>query len=250
MLELSAGLVMASFVAGVLMFIAPCTLPLVPAYLAFIAGVKPAEVSSAAVRQKIVRNSLLYSAGFTLVFVGFGILAGLLGSVAGSLRSVLIPLSGLLVIMFGLQMLHVVNLSRFFSSQSVSIPLFLKPGSATGAFVIGAAFALGWTPCIGPVLATVLLLAGSLGTVMSGALLLFVFSLGLALPFLLVALLYARATHYIATHQRFLYVTEVLGGLLLVGIGLLLLTNNFDLTIYYGTQALEFFGLGQLLDYY
>ena len=216
--ELSITLAASSFLAGILMFLAPCTLPLVPAYIAFIAGVKSTDAITHSVKRKIMRNSLLYVVGFSTVFILFGVLAGLAGVFVGSLREVLVPLCGILIIMFGLQMLHVLRLERWLGNYRISLPTFLTPGSSTSALVIGAAFALGWTPCVGPILATVLLLAGSSGTVLTGTILLALFSLGLALPFLLVALLYVRATHVIAEHPRFIVYTEIVGGVFLLSL--------------------------------
>lgn len=232
------------------MFVAPCTLPLVPAYLAFISGVKPGQALDTSMHRKIVLNGLFYVLGFSCVFILLGVLAGLAGVLVGALRQTLLPVAGVLVIILGLQMLHVLPLERWFESLSLPIPPYLRTGSAASAFAIGAAFALGWTPCVGPILASVLLLAGTNGTVWGGAVLLAIFALGLAIPFMLVALLYAEATDYIEEHQGLLRNVEKIGGLFLIGIGLLLLFNNFSLTVTYGYRLLEFFGIGDLLDYY
>jgi len=248
--EISLFLIASAFIAGLLMFLAPCTLPLVPAYLAFIAGIKPGDQISEKTNRRIVVNSLYYIAGFSVVFVSLGFLAGWAGAFVGSLRQVLIPLSGVLVIIFGLQMLHIINISKLFGNFKITLPSQLTPGSPTSAFVIGVAFALGWTPCVGPLLATILLMAGTSGSVFGGVFLLSVFAAGLALPFFITAVLYASATKFISTHQGFIKATEFVGGGLLLLIGVLLLTNNFELTVLYGYKILEFFGIGNLLDYY
>jgi len=243
-------LILSAFVAGLLMFLAPCTLPLVPAYLAFIAGVKPNTVIDHKTKIKIIRNSIYYCLGFSVVFILLGILAGLAGTFVGSLRHILLPLSGVLIIIFGFQMLHVLKPAKLFSDFHIILPDFIKPGRPTSAVVIGMAFALGWTPCVGPILATILLLAGTSGTVIQGALLLTVFSIGLAIPFILTATIYTFATQHILKHQLFIRYSEVFGGVFLILIGVLLLTNNFDLTILYGYKIFNFFGIGDLLDYY
>ena len=248
--ELSLALILSAFIAGFLMFLAPCTLPLVPAYLAFIAGLKSGEVVTTKAHRRIIINSLLYVIGFSLVFVTFGIVAGLFGTLAAALRTVLVPVTGVLIIIFALQMLHVLKLKRFMGSVRVTLPTFMKPGSPLSALVIGMAFALGWTPCVGPLLASILLLAGTTGTVFSGALLLAVFALGLGLPFIMTAILYAGASSFIAEHSGFIKVTEFLGGLFLLLIGLLLLTNHFELTVVYGYRLMDMLGIGNLLDYY
>lgn len=237
-----------AFIAGFLMFLAPCTLPLVPAYLAYIAGIRPGQVIGERVKRRIRINSLYYVLGFSLVFITLGVLAGIAGTLVSAIRQVLLPVAGLLILFFGLQMLHVIRFDL--GTRRLKLPLIGKPGSGISAFVIGAAFALGWTPCVGPILATVLLLAGSSGTILSGTVLLFVFSLGLAIPFVLVAFFYASATEFIAEHQAFVRVTEMIGGIFLLLIGALLVTDNFELTIVYGYQFLELIGVGNLLDYY
>lgn len=250
MFELSFAFVVSAFIAGFLMFLAPCTLPLVPAYLAFIAGVKPGDTVDSRVHRRIIWNSIFYSLGFSIVFIGFGILTGLASIFVAIVRDVLMPVMGVLIIVFGLQMLHFINLSRFFKTTSVGMPGFLKPGSALSALVIGMAFALGWTPCVGPILATILLLAGTSGTIASGAILLAVFSLGLALPFVLTAILYASASNFITRYAGIARAVELLGGVFLILIGVLILTNNFELTLVYGYRIMEFFGLNSLIDYY
>jgi cytochrome c-type biogenesis protein len=250
MVEISHALAVSSFAAGVLMFLAPCTLPLVPAYLAFISGVKPNQDLDERVRRKIILNGFLYVLGFSVVFVTLGVLAGLAGVLVGALRQTLLPIAGVLIVLFGLQMLHVLRLEQWFTSFNVAVPAYLQAGRGPSAFVVGAAFALGWTPCVGPILASVLLLAGTHGTVLGGALLLSLFALGLAIPFLLVAFLYAEATDYIRGHQRLLAYVEMIGGGFLVLIGLLLFFNNFELTILYGYKILEWLGFGSLLNYY
>lgn len=231
------------------MFLAPCTLPLVPAFIAYISGIKPSETRVKSQR-KIILNSLFYVLGFSVVFITFGVLAGLAGVFASSLRQVLVPLAGVLVIIFGLQLLHIVSVDKIFSKSPNKIPDSVKPGTPFSSFIIGAAFAIGWTPCVGPILATVLLLAGSSATVFSGGILLAIFALGLAIPFMLTAFLYSHATHFITKYAFIVKITEVIGGVLLLTIGVLLLTNNFELTILYGYKLLESVGIGNLLDYY
>lgn len=247
--ELDITLAVSAFIAGVLMFIAPCTLPLVPGFIAYVAGIKSTDATRTH-RGEIVRNSFFYVIGFSVVFIIFGMLAGLAGTLAASLQSALMPVSGVLIIIFGLQLLHIISLDQWLVHQPITIPTSMRPGSPLSAFVIGAAFATGWTPCIGPILATILLLAGTSSTVVSGGILLALFSLGLALPFMVVAVLYSQATAFIASHSGFIRGTEVFGGLFLILLGCLLLTNNFDLTIKYGYELLNLLGVGNLLDYY
>jgi cytochrome c-type biogenesis protein len=251
MLELNLAFAVSSFIAGLLMFLAPCTLPLVPAYLAFISGVRQNDVRvHKAARRKIQTNAVAFVLGFSVIFISFGILAGFFGSFVGPYRALLSQVGGAFIIIFGLLMLNVIHFVPLARDHKMKLPKFIKPGEPTSAFLIGSIFALGWTPCVGPVLASVLLLATTKATVFSGALLLTLFSAGLAVPFIATAMLYAKAGNVIAKYSNVSRYVSMFGGLLLIGIGLLLLFNNFGLTILYGYQFLEFLGIGNLFEYY
>lgn len=248
---LTIALGASAFVAGFLMFLAPCTLPLVPAYIAFISGVKEQDARSrASARRKIRRNALMFVFGFSLIFISFGVLAGFFGSFIGPYRSILSQIGGAFIILFGFMMLGALNFAPLQREYTVSLPKSIKPGERFSAFLMGSIFALGWTPCIGPVLATVLLLASTSATVVSGGLLLGIFSLGLAIPFLLTALLYAHIRTYIQMSSRVSQAISIVGGIFLIVIGVFMLLGNFGLTVEYGYQLLETVGIGNLLDYY
>jgi len=251
MLELSLTFAVSSFIAGLLMFLAPCTLPLVPAYLAFISGVKEDEVSDSLVaRKKIRTNAIAFVLGFSVIFISFGILAGFFGHFVGQYRVLLSQVGGAFIIIFGLMMLNVLHFSPLMRDRKMKLPKFITPGDPMSAFLIGSIFALGWTPCVGPVLASVLLLATTKATVFSGAFLLALFSAGLAVPFIATALLYARAGTLITKYSYISKAVSLIGGFMLIAIGILLLFNNFGLTVQYGYQLFEFLGVGDLLDYY
>lgn len=253
MIEVTTALFISAFIAGVLMFLAPCTLPLIPAYLAFISGVKPEELNdpatAAKARRSIVFNGLTFVIGFSLVFITFGMLAGFFGSLIGQFRGVLTQVGGVFIIIFGLMVLGAIPLSKFFSGRGLPTPTILKPGNPLSALVIGATFALGWTPCVGPVLASVLFLATTEATVFSGGLLLAVFSLGMAVPFLLTAILYSRAAAMLTHSEVLLRWVSYIGGLFLILIGILLLTDNFGLTVEYGYKLFDIIGVDGLFDY-
>lgn len=249
MIEFEIALVLSSFIAGVLMFLAPCTLPLVPAYLAFISGVKEDEIDAAA-KRKIRRNGAMFVIGFSVIFIVFGILAGLFGSFVGQYRMLLSQIGGGFIILFGLMMLGVFSIAPLAKNWSLAMPKGITPGQPLSAFLIGAIFALGWTPCVGPVLASVLLIASTKATVFSGAFLLAVFSLGLAVPFMVVALLYTKAAGYI---QRYSYISKtvsVVGGAFLILIGILLLMGDFAITTRYGYDLFNYLGIGSLFNFY
>ncbi len=243
MTELTFGFTLSSFIAGVITFLAPCTLPLVPAYLGFISGVSDKELADqdtrARARKKIIKNGISFILGFTIVFVLFGFLAGFLGSQLAPFRLWLTRIGGVFVILFGLFMLGIFKLPFLNIEKRLDAVPFLTIGKPSRSFVIGGALAFGCTPCVGPILASILFLAGSSGTALSGALLLLVFSLGLSLPFILVAIAFSRATKYIQNITSKLRIVSIIGGIFLLGLGILLLTNNFSLLIQYGYELFQ-----------
>ena len=253
MIEISLAFVVSAFVAGVLMFLAPCTLPLVPAYLAFISGVKQEELDTPklaeAAKRKIILNGAFFVLGFTLVFILFGVLAGAVGSQIGLFRGLLSQIGGAFIILFGLMMLNVIKFFPLQKEYKISLPKIIKPGHVGSSFLIGNIFALGWTPCVGPVLASVILLATDSATVASGGVMLAVFSLGLAVPFMITATLYSRAEQKIAKYSKLSKSINLIGGVFLVIIGLLLLTENFELTVIYGYEIFQFLNLEFFYDY-
>lgn len=223
------------------MFLAPCTLPIVPAYLALIAG--------GTKRSRVVLNAFVFIIGFSLVFILLGTFAGFFGSVLGSARFGLARAGGAILIFFGLMtlgLLHPPLLSREWHAR---IPSFLTLGRPESSFLIGALFALGWSPCIGPVLGTILLFASQSSTALQGALLLGVFSLGLGIPFLLTALFLSHAQDLFARAGKFTVYFQYFGGVMLVGIGLLMLLGRMDLLIAWGYGLFDFVGYERLLDY-
>ncbi|MBI3115094.1 MAG: sulfite exporter TauE/SafE family protein [Candidatus Kerfeldbacteria bacterium] len=232
----SAGLILPAFVAGLLTFLAPCTLPLLPAYLGFISGASANDLLDPAraptIRRRVVLNSLFYVLGFSLVFILLGSLFGLGGAAIVKHRLLVARIGGAFIIFFGLYMLGLFRLPlfRFFASERRIHPA-LKPGNPGSSFVFGATFAFGWSPCIGPILGSILLLASSSTTVGAGAFLLFVFSLGLAIPFILAALAIGSMGQYLRRLGRALHVISIVGGVFLILLGVLLLTDNFNLWI-------------------
>lgn len=247
------SLVIPAFIAGLLTFLAPCTLPLVPAYLGFISGVRPDELANPATaqaaRRKIFLNGVAFIVGFTLVFIVFGTLAGLVGQALVPYRIWLARIGGVLIILFGLFMLGVLKIPYLSGDKRPPIFSWLKLGKPSSSLFIGGTFALGWTPCVGPILGSILLLAGTSGTALQGAFLLSVFSLGLAIPFLIIALAFSRASRFINASSQYLKGISIVGGTFLIVLGLLLITDNFGLTIQYGYRLLEFINYDKLLEY-
>jgi len=253
MIEIS---LFAAFIAGLITFIAPCTLPLVPGYLGFISGV-PAEdfnnpEKAQKLRWKIFWNGFFFVLGFSAIFIIFGTLIGFLGSALVGFQVWLNRIGGILIVLFGLFMLDVLKIPMLQIEHHLKIPPFLRRGRPGTSFVLGSAFGVGWTPCVGPVLGAILTLAATTTTALQGALLLSVFSAGLAVPFLLIALGVGSATRYIKKFTKYLRIVSVVGGIFLIFLGILLFLGKLSLLISWGFQFMSFIGLdafeGRLLD--
>jgi cytochrome c-type biogenesis protein len=235
-----------TFAAGLISFLSPCVLPLVPGYLSFISGVSLTEIrekqESRTLLNKDKRAVLLSSAcfvlGFSIVFVLLGASATWLGALLSSRISLLSKIAGLAIIFFGIYKMGLIR-ARFFYKEARFEVKNRKFGYA-GALVIGAAFAFGWTPCIGPILAGVLTYAGTLEKVNQGILLLLVYSLGLGLPFLLAALAINHFLRFFGRMKKYLRLLEVTSGAVMVILGLLIFTNKLILIPGYFTFLNKF----------
>ena len=213
----------AAALAGVLSFLSPCVLPLVPPYLTFIAGTTLEELADEGVkgaRRDVAMAAILFVAGFSTVFVALGATASLFGQIIRAHLDVLSLLAGVAIIAMGLHFLGVFRFAFLYREKRVQVE---KPVGIWGAYLMGLAFAFGWTPCIGPILAAILAVAGSEDTVSRGMVLLGAYSAGLGVPFLLAALAVEPFMAFIARFRRhFGMVEKVVGGLLvLTGIGFL-----------------------------
>lgn len=212
-----------AFVAGVLSFLSPCVLPLVPTYLAYVGG------SGAARRALLLRNALLFVLGFSLVFIAMGASASALGSLLREHRSWLMVAGGVLVIAFGLVMLGVIRVPVLYRDTRRPVGADADPQTPWGALALGSAFAFAWTPCIGPVLGGILTIAGASGTLGTGVGLLAVYSLGLAVPFMLAALALDPFLRVSRGLRRYLPWVERAAGVLLVVVGIMMITGTFTL---------------------
>lgn len=246
------SLILPTFIAGILTFLAPCTFPLVPGYLAFISGSSLTDLTdkkkAKAARRKIVLNGLLYVIGFSAVFIFFGSLVGLVGGALVQYRDIMTRIAGVFVVLFGIFMLDVIKLPFLYKERTFKTK-FGKFGSPLNSFLLGVAFAFGWTPCVGPVLASVLFLASTSGTVFQGTLLLAVFSAGLAIPFLLIAIGVSRAKGIVDKISRFLPVITKVGGVFLILLGLLLFFNRLGILISWGYSIFSFLNYEAILNY-
>ncbi len=242
----------AAFLAGILMFLAPCTLPIVPGYLAFISGVSPSELADPrarrATRARVFRNALYFVIGFGVVFIAFGVFAGVIGGALGEWRFTLGRLAGAVLVLFGASMLGV-RVPLLSLERHIRVPQWLILGRPESSFLIGALFAVGWSPCIGPVLGSVLFLASSSSTAASGAALLTVFWLGLALPFLLTAALIGEASRFMDRLTKLAAMLQIFGGIVLIALGVLMLTNTMGILVTWGFSFLDFLHYDRLLYY-
>jgi cytochrome c-type biogenesis protein len=235
-----------TFAAGLISFLSPCVLPLIPGYVSFISGVsfeairenKDSRVFLDKKKGVILLNSACFVLGFSLVFVLLGASATWFGALLSSRISLLSKIAGLVIIFFGIYKMGLIR-ARFFYREARFDIKNNKFGYA-GALVIGAAFAFGWTPCIGPILAGVLTYAGTLEKVNQGVLLLLVYSLGLGLPFLLTALGINHFWRFFGRMKKYLRLLEVVSGAVMVILGLLIFTNKLILIPGYFTFLNKF----------
>lgn len=216
----------AAFAAGVVSFLSPCVLPLIPGYLSFITGFTPAQLSEDKVGIKpVLIPSVLFVAGFSLVFVGLGASASVLGGFFSEYREVLVQLSGVLVFILGFFMLGLIKVPWLYGEARFEMGKARSFGRAA-AFIMGAAFAFGWTPCVGPILGSILALASATGSATQGALLLLVYSLGLGLPFIATALLFGRMRTTLGWLNRHSLTINRIAGALLMIVGVLIFSGQ------------------------
>jgi cytochrome c-type biogenesis protein len=225
----SLPLPLAAFFAGILSFLSPCVLPLVPGYVSLISGASVEELQSSERRVlgTVMLHSITFVLGFSVVFIALGAVATGVGQVVNEYHSLLSKVAGIIVIIFGLHLTGILKIKALYADKRMHD--VKGSSSAVGSFAVGFAFAFGWTPCIGPILATILVLAGAQGTVLKGIVLLAVYSLGLAVPFLLTSLGVDRFLVFYSRFRKHLHTVEVLSGILLIAIGVLIFLNNLRL---------------------
>jgi cytochrome c-type biogenesis protein len=232
MAELSLIGLLTAFAAGVISFLSPCVLPLVPGYLSFVAGTSLENLrDGAAPRARSLTLAATFVLGFTAVFVALGASATALGSVLLSYKLQLGVTAGVIVILFGLHLLGLTPLRLM--NQEARFYIEKGGGHAASAFLLGLAFAFGWTPCIGPVLGAILTLSASTADVAEGSLLLAVYSLGLGVPFLLAALFTGTLLARLRALGRVGRNLQRAAGGLLVAMGLLMVTGRLEVLAYW-----------------
>ncbi|SPQ01332.1 Cytochrome c-type biogenesis protein CcdA [Candidatus Sulfobium mesophilum] len=220
-----------AFLAGIFSFLSPCVLPLVPSYVSFITGISFEDLKEGTDRKKIrfltITNSLAFICGFSLIFIALGASSSVVGQFFFNYQDWIRIIGGVLVIFFGLFVSGIIKMD--FLTRERKFHVSGKPAGYVGSFLVGMTFAAAWTPCIGPILGTILLYASSHGSAAYGFKLLSVYSLGLALPFFLSSLMFNTFLSYSVKIRKYMRVVMLSSGALLIVFGILLLTNNVRL---------------------
>lgn len=217
-----------AFLAGTVSFLSACVLPLVPSYVSFITGMSFEDLTSAINRKKVriltLVNSSLFVLGFSAVFIGLGASSSYIGNVLYAYQEPMRIFGGILIIVFGLFISGLFNLN--FLMREKRVQLKGRPPGYAGAFFVGTAFAAGWTPCIGPILGSILMVAAAKASTIYGVKLLAVYSAGLAVPFLLTSLAFNSFLSYSRKLLRYMRPIKIASGVLLIMFGVILLTNQ------------------------
>lgn len=227
MFDVSLG---SALLAGFLSFLSPCVLPIVPPYFAWIAGISFEELRDEGAlrsrRYRLLAIAISFVLGFTTVFVALGATVSIVGKTIAQYFDILSMIAGLIILVMGLHFVGLIRIGLLYRQLRLNVDK--KPAGLLGAYIVGLAFAFGWTPCVGPILAAILLIAGSEGSAMRGAILLSVYSLGIGIPFILAALFLGRFTHLLTRFKTHLPKVEKFAGILLIATGLLFMTGKMS----------------------
>ena len=217
-----------AFLAGLVSFVSPCVLPLVPSYLSFLTGTSLEDLKaeeSAAARLRVFTHALAFIAGFTVIFVAIGLSASAIGGIFADHKRIVEICGGIVIAVLGLNMMGILRIPLLMMDKRLRVNP-RKP-SLWVSFLVGLGFAAGWSPCIGPILSGIILLAASSNTLMEATFLLFVYSMGLAIPFLITALAITQSLGALNRIKRFLPAIEATSGAILVATGIVVATDQF-----------------------
>ena len=217
-----------AFIAGLVSFLSPCVLPLVPGYISIVSGSSLDQLKSrekdASLLRTVLLSSVMFIVGFSITFILLGASATWIGQVLVSRRELLDKIAGLILIVFGIHVLGIVKINVLY--QDKRFHNVDKPRGVIGAFVLGLAFAFGWTPCLGPILAGILTIASTKQTVTGGMFLLAVYSAGLGIPFLLTSLALNQFLSFYGRFKKHFHAVEVASGALVIAVGVLMITGS------------------------
>ncbi|MGB2928260.1 MAG: cytochrome c biogenesis protein CcdA [Desulfobacterales bacterium] len=222
----------AAFTAGILSFLSPCVLPLIPAYFTFITGFSLEELTenrNSEIRKKVFLSTVLFVSGFSLIFILMGASASYLGGLIYNYRETIRIIGGILIILMGVHLTGIIRIPGLDVEKRINIEK--KPLHFLGIVIIGMAFGAGWSPCIGPLLGSILIIAGSQETVWQGIVLLAIYSAGLALPFIIISVFINLLLIVIKKASRVLQYVNTAAGILLIIVGLILVTNKLYVLI-------------------
>ena len=227
-----------AFGAGFISFLSPCVLPLLPGYISYISGESLGDIVEK--QKKVILKTVLFSLGFSLVFISFGATASLIGNILLENSNTLRIIAGIIIIIFSLQLIGILNLNflnqeKRFQTKNYSNNLFFP-------VLVGAAFGFGWTPCIGPVLGSILTLAAVESSIGKGILLLSFYSLGLAIPFILSGYGISKFLAFSKNFRKNIKIVSVTGGVILLITGILILTNKLQTLGYFILEAIPILG--------
>jgi len=224
----TVGQIAVAFIAGLVSFLSPCVLPLVPGYISIVSGSSldqlKARAKDASLLRTVLLSSVMFIVGFSITFILLGASATWIGQVLVSRRELLDKIAGLILIVFGIHVLGIVKINALY--QDKRFHNVGKPRGVIGAFVLGLAFAFGWTPCLGPILAGILTIASTKQTVAGGMVLLGVYSAGLGIPFLLTSFALNQFLSFYGRFKKHFHAVEVASGALVIAVGVLMITGS------------------------
>lgn len=213
-----------AFSAGLLSFLSPCVLPLIPAYVSYLTGSAVSEINTNKAKLKLLYKSLGFIIGFTIIFIIMGASISSLGKLFAANQGLFRKAGGIVIIIFGIHTTGLFKIKMLYSEKRL-LP-FGEGNKSFSSIFIGMAFATGWTPCIGPILSSILIYAGSMATIGKGIMLLLVYSLGLAIPFLLTAFAIGNFSKYFKKFSKYLPVVSLVSGILMIMMGILVFSNK------------------------
>lgn len=230
-----------AFLGGILSFLSPCVLPIIPSYVSFITGISFEDFRSsnkALIRKLTIISSLAFITGFSTIFVLLGVFSSFLGRIFAFYYDEIRIVGGIIIIIFGLYIMGILKIG--FLSTERRVHLKSKPRGYIGSFIIGLSFAAGWTPCIGPILGAILLVASTTGSTFYGFKLLLIYSAGLAIPFFITSLAINAFLSHFSAIQKYMRPIMILSGLLLIAFGVLFLTDSVTFLVGLAPESLEF----------